>query len=221
MCSLRGVEQILAAAEVRRAAAEAEAEAEAGAPRLNLSPVAVAASLLSRVGAYKQGELLAVARSLCPKPVGACFACSHCVSHTLRRLRNRPAGSDGDEDAGERGQLGGRARKLSTESWVDDGEPLTNEEQEEYATIAINEQLERLYHADERWALRVRARARAGARLRMLSVVASVARSGRYTTRHPRHARQRGWRRLHLCLCCLTCTLCCRRAAALDGGAAG
>ena len=65
MCSLRGVEQILAAAEVRRAAAEAEAEAEAGAPRLNLSPVAVAASLLSRVGAYKQGELLAVARSLC------------------------------------------------------------------------------------------------------------------------------------------------------------
>ena len=70
--------------------------------------------------------------------------------------------------------MGGRARKLSTESWVDDGEPLTNEEQEEYATIAINEQLERLYHADERWALRVRVRARAGARLRMLSVVASV-----------------------------------------------
>ena len=89
--------------------------------------------------------------------------------------------------------MGGRARKLSTESWVDDGEPLTNEEQEEYATIAINEQLERLYHADERWALRVRARAMAGARLRMLSVVASVARSGRYTTRHPRHAGQRGW----------------------------
>ena len=80
MCSLRGVEQILAAAEARRAAAEAEAEVEAGAPRLNLSPAAVAASLLSRVGAFKQGELLAVPRSLCPKPAGACFACSHCAA---------------------------------------------------------------------------------------------------------------------------------------------
>ena len=215
VCSLRGVEQILAAAEARRAAAEAEAEVEAGAPRLNLSPAAVAASLLSRVGAFKQGELLAVPRSLCPKPAGACFAYSQ-----LRRLRNRPAGSDGDEVAGERSQLGGRARKLSTESWVDDGEPLTNEEQEEYAAMAINEQLERLYHADERWALRARARARAGVRVRMLSVVASVARSGRDPTRHAGQANQRGWR-LHLCLCCLTCTLCCRRAAALDGDVAG
>tara|TARA_B100000780_G_scaffold111142_1_gene77769 strand:- start:59 stop:259 length:201 start_codon:yes stop_codon:yes gene_type:complete len=53
---------------------------------------------------------------------------------------------------------------VSTESWVDDGEPLTNEEEEAYAKIAINEQLERLYHADERWALRVRVRVRARVR---------------------------------------------------------
>ena len=80
---------------------------------------------------------------------------------TLSRLRNRPIGSKGDEDAGEWHQLGGptsppswvRTRKVSTESWVDNGEPLTNEEEEAYAKIAINEQLERLYHADERWAL--------------------------------------------------------------------
>jgi len=91
---------------------------------------------------------------------------------TVSRLRNRPIGSEGDEDAGEWHQLGGptsppswvRARKVSTESWVDDGEPLTNEEEEAYAKIAINEQLERLYHADERWALRVRVRVRARVR---------------------------------------------------------
>ena len=79
---------------------------------------------------------------------------------TLSCLRNRLIGSEGDEDAGEWHQLGGptsppswvRTRKVSTESWVDDGEPLTNEEEEAYAKIAINEQLERLYHADERWA---------------------------------------------------------------------
>ena len=71
MCSLRGVEQILAAAEARRAAAEAEAEAEAeaGAPHfnlisiyLNLSEAAVAAPQLSR------------AASADPMPIGACLA---------------------------------------------------------------------------------------------------------------------------------------------------
>ena len=50
----------------------------------------------------------------------------------------RPAFFHGAEPSGaepsrEWSQLGGRAaRKLSTESWVDDGEPLTNEEEEAY-----------------------------------------------------------------------------------------
>ena len=104
---------------------------------------------------------------------------------TPRRLRNRPTGIDGGEGEGEWSQQGGRARRLSTESWVDDGEPLTKEEEEAYAKIAIDEQLERLYHADERWALRLRATATARVwvrvRVRMLSAVASVALARRDT----------------------------------------
>jgi hypothetical protein len=107
---------------------------------------------------------------------------------TPRRLRNRPTGIDGGEGEGEWSQQGGRARRLSTESWVDDGEPLTKEEEEAYAKIAIDEQLERLYHADERWALRLRATATARVwvrvRVRMLSAVASVALARRDTPPH-------------------------------------
>ena len=107
---------------------------------------------------------------------------------TPRRLRNRPTGIDCGEGEGEWSQQGGRARRLSTESWVDDGEPLTKEEEEAYAKIAIDEQLERLYHADERWALRLRptatARVWVRVRVRMLSAVASVALARRDTPHH-------------------------------------
>jgi len=66
-------------------------------------------------GAYRSSP--AAAQSSTPLPRPAFF---------------RGAEPSGAEPSREWSQLGGRARKLSTESWVDDGEPLTNEEEEAY-----------------------------------------------------------------------------------------